>query len=328
MGAPWAAVAQAAGEIAGQGMGMVNANQQRQFDKGQAREADARALANSKEMALFNNKLQKDMWEYTGYVGQVDQMKRAGINPALMYGGAGSGGSTNVSTQTMQGTAAKAQMPDGRGMGMAIGDAILKAAQVDNIKADTEKKQVEAEKLAGVDTEESRARTADLTQGVENKKAQEYLTKAQGYMQDMQNFEQGASQKDRLEQIGWATERAENEVRQMRNETYVSNATVQDKIKQIRAQATGAVIENRAKETGIKLTETQIDALKAKVMQDWESLKQGENKIAIDKFKAELDAMYPGISDTIGGALNAIMEDLREVLGEEDGERGRKIQLK
>ena len=264
-------------------------------------------------MALFNNKLQKDMWEYTGYVGQVDQMKRAGINPALMYGGAGSGGSTNVSTQTMQGTAAKAQMPDGRGMGMAIGDAILKAAQVENIKADTNKKEVEANKLAGVDTEESRARTADLTQGVENKKAQEYLTKAQGYMQDMQNFEQGASQKDRLEQIGWATERAVNEVRQMRNETYVSNATVQDKIKQIRAQATGAVIENRAKETGITLTETQIDALKAKVMQDWESLKQGENKIAIDKFKAELDAMYPGISDTIGGALNAIMEDLREV---------------
>ena len=34
------------------------------------------------------------MFDYTGYENQVKQMKAAGLNPALMYGSAGSGGST------------------------------------------------------------------------------------------------------------------------------------------------------------------------------------------------------------------------------------------
>ena len=48
----------------------------------------------AKEMAGINQQHNKDMFDYTGYQAQVAQMKAAGLNPALMYGSAGAGGST------------------------------------------------------------------------------------------------------------------------------------------------------------------------------------------------------------------------------------------
>ena len=48
----------------------------------------------AKEMADINQQHNKDMFDYTGYQAQVAQMKAAGLNPALMYGSAGGGGST------------------------------------------------------------------------------------------------------------------------------------------------------------------------------------------------------------------------------------------
>ena len=37
-------------------------------------------------------KHQLEMWEKTNYPAQVAQMRKAGLNPALMYGQAGAGG--------------------------------------------------------------------------------------------------------------------------------------------------------------------------------------------------------------------------------------------
>ena len=45
-------------------------------------------------MAGINQQHNKDMFDYTGFQAQVAQMKAAGLNPALMYGSAGGGGST------------------------------------------------------------------------------------------------------------------------------------------------------------------------------------------------------------------------------------------
>ena len=44
-----------------------------------------------------------EMWEKTNYDAQVEQMKKAGLSPALMYGQAGAGGGT-VSGAQGQGT--------------------------------------------------------------------------------------------------------------------------------------------------------------------------------------------------------------------------------
>ena len=44
-----------------------------------------------------------EMWEKTNYAAQIEQMKKAGLSPALMYGQAGAGGGT-VSGAQGQGT--------------------------------------------------------------------------------------------------------------------------------------------------------------------------------------------------------------------------------
>ena len=44
-----------------------------------------------------------EMWEKTNYPAQIEQMKKAGLSPALMYGQAGAGGGT-VSGAQGQGT--------------------------------------------------------------------------------------------------------------------------------------------------------------------------------------------------------------------------------
>ena len=44
-----------------------------------------------------------EMWEKTNYAAQIEQMKKANLSPALMYGQAGAGGGT-VSGAQGQGT--------------------------------------------------------------------------------------------------------------------------------------------------------------------------------------------------------------------------------
>lgn len=110
-----------------------------------------------KEMTDWNMGKQLEMWEATGYGAQKEQMKRAGINPALMYGGTGAGGTTNVSTSS--GSAATGHSGEIQAMlGMGMQRELLKA-QKENIEADTANKQAQAAKTAGVDTENVKADT-------------------------------------------------------------------------------------------------------------------------------------------------------------------------
>ena len=48
----------------------------------------------NKEQADYSQQLALDMWNATNYESQVEHMKAAGLNPALLYSKGGAGGST------------------------------------------------------------------------------------------------------------------------------------------------------------------------------------------------------------------------------------------
>ena len=91
--------------------------------------------------------LSMDIWNKTNYGPQMEKMKGAGLNPALMYGSAGAGGSTSVSSG---GGAGGGSAPNVENMPMdisAIGrystlkeEKALLREQAKNVKADTDLK--------------------------------------------------------------------------------------------------------------------------------------------------------------------------------------------
>ena len=57
-------------------------------------EAQDRQAKLNREQAKYSQGLAKEYWDYTNWENQVTHLENAGLNPALMYGGGGSGGQT------------------------------------------------------------------------------------------------------------------------------------------------------------------------------------------------------------------------------------------
>ena len=87
--------------------------------------------------------LQMDMWNKTNYGAQVQHMKDAGLNPALMYKGAGAGGTTGS-----QGGGSASMGSSQQGKVMDLQNALL-GAQIDGIKAKAESDRANAQDKLG-----------------------------------------------------------------------------------------------------------------------------------------------------------------------------------
>ena len=142
---------QAVGGAVNAGMGMVLGAYN---DRRQLKQQDKllkQQEGYNRNAAQFSHDLQYDMWQKTNYPAQMEQMKKAGLNPALMYGMSGGGGTTTGSaTQSApQGGGA----PAGGGEAMAMMQMGMQnqmlQAQKDLIEAQTKKTNAEAENEAG-----------------------------------------------------------------------------------------------------------------------------------------------------------------------------------
>ena len=131
----------------------------------------------NKEAAAQSQEYAKEMFDYTGYENQVKQMKAAGLNPALLNGGAGSAGQAHGATVNP----ATAMQPMGLQVALqaqqTAAQTALTNAQAEKIRSETTAQKVEnlvgigidlAKKVAEV--RKNKKDTEEVEQKIENLK--------------------------------------------------------------------------------------------------------------------------------------------------------------
>ncbi|UYD39187.1 MAG: DNA pilot protein [Wigfec virus K19_94] len=155
---------QIAAPIVGAGMGIMTGSYQDERQIKQQQKLTQMQKEANKELAKYGNELQFEMWNKTNYGAQIQHMKEAGLNPGLMYGMGGGGGTTTGSASAGGVSGGTATGGSGEiGMGIQQGMQLaLMQAQKENIEADTANKKVDADKKGGVDT----LKTQEETRGI------------------------------------------------------------------------------------------------------------------------------------------------------------------
>lgn len=126
----------------------------------------------NKEQADYSQQLALDMWNKTNYESQVEHMKAAGLNPALLYSKGGAGGSTAGA-----GTAAPVSDGTTQAVGMGLQAKQIAISQAQQM-AETAKTVAETAKISGVDTESVKTSIKKMLQDIEASKASQEATKA------------------------------------------------------------------------------------------------------------------------------------------------------
>lgn len=227
---------------AGMGLILGSINDRRQLK--QQGKLQNQQIQGQKEMTDYQYSKMLQMWKDTSYGAQTEEMRKAGINPALMYGMGGGGGQTaGGGTGSVTGGVA----PSGGGeaqamMGMGIQAALLRA-QKENIEADTKEKLSRIpghEGIPGVQGQqiaESKGRVELMAQQYDNERIKNTLLEIDRQigrsMAHIQDETQGA-------QIAEKIAEAEQEMAKAK----VAKETIDADIKKIRAAAAGQIIAN------------------------------------------------------------------------------------
>lgn len=209
---------------------------------------------------------QFEMWQKTNYPEQVNQLKLAGLNPALMYGMSGGGGTTTGAGATGVGSA-NAPIGGNEILGMQ-----LLNSQRSLIEAQTQKTKAEAEKIAGVDTAEAEKRIESLTQGIENQKAVERLNQIQGNIAEIEEMIKEEGYESILSTIKYTARISEKQLEALELNNEITRETKENKIAIVEGELIGLNVTNELKKSQIKLTEEQTKQTIASVSQGWKKL--------------------------------------------------------
>jgi len=253
------------------GVGMALKNTQRK--QNQQDQKDLMNLQQQNQMGLNRQMQQIEMenWENTNYDAQKKQMEKAGLNPGLMYGG--SGGGSMIMDSGSGGSAAGGQAQrqdiDTSGLGMQIQQMALLKAQKDNIEADTNKKNVEANKLQGVDTGNVQAET-----NVKNLQAKNL---------ELENKLRSDGLDSALYQLKANADKAQSEARSALIKANVDENTKNSQIKKINSEAANEAFKLTLMEADKNLTNEKARAITQELAQEWERLSIELDKVGIGK---------------------------------------------
>lgn len=252
--------------IAGAGMqGLSMLGQNRRNKKAFRQQKKLMDLQMQNQMGLNQqgHQLAMDMWNKTNYGAQVEHMKEAGLNPALMYGQAGAGGQTGSGSG---GSAASGGAPAVQPMDM---QNMLIGAQIAKLNAET--------KNIDKDTNVKDYTIGNIIASTDDLKAKAKLSNAQRNIYRLE-YEFGKdSYNNRLKQIGADLGNAAIDLDLKKEQfDYLVETTMYDAIK--------TANESEKIETENKLTQKELNAFE-KVL----ALKIKE--VNIQEFNADTNKM-------------------------------------
>ncbi len=228
------------GAAAGAGssaLGGIGRRRREERQVGYQHDMMAAQYAQQRKLNEQGQELGMKTWNETNYGAQMGHMKEAGLNPALMYGMSGGGGTTGGSPSGGSGASGSAPQVKETQTGTGALMGMQTMAQIKLLQEQARKTGIEADKTAGVDTEETR------TKGNLN----------------LQNAETMASL------TGKYTEEADK----LSLDNQLTRATWNSKMEIINKEALRKGLELEAMGEGITLTKEKITETINKVYQEW-----------------------------------------------------------
>lgn len=264
---------QAGSGILGIGLGMLTAdwNDRRQYNM--AKKLGDLQLGYDKSMTDYAHQKQLEMWNATNYQAQMEHLKKAGLNPGLIYGMGGGGGATVGTGAATSTGAAHAPVGGGEIMGMAqmAMQRELLQAQKENIQANTEKTLAEKNKLSGVDTQESQSRIA--------------LNNVNKQIQDLELKLKDQTFQEQVNTITIEMRKASNELDALVRTNDINDKTYFDTIKRIQGEAIQIGLENILIQANTNLSNRQAWKIGQEVAQGWQKLSIEAQQLVINKLQ-------------------------------------------
>lgn len=262
--------------IVGQGLGAIFGamNDRRQLRQ-QQKLTDMQQKANQ-EIGQFNHGLAMDMWNKTNYGAQMEHIKEAGLNPALIYGNSGAGGSTvgGNASGVSGGQAANAAQTEG----MALQHGMMQS-QINLQESQARKNNAEADDLEGL-TNPSKEKLKGM--------------QTERWRNEIKLWIESATKTTNVEMINKGLDKLDAEIFKL-NQEGLSSANEAQFLQQTFLtrveQMTQKLFETKE---GIKLTKAQIEGIT-----NWMTIESKK----LDFAKMSLDQQKQIVADTLSSMI-------------------------
>ena len=284
------------GNVVGAGLGLLLQGNQNQNQVNQQQKLTNIQTQAQEQLMQQQEATQMDMWQKTNYPAQVQELEQAGLNPALLYGKGGGGGTTiGGSMPSVTGATASNNMPAMAQMMAQQQQMGIQQAQIRNIDADTALKQTQTTKMGGVDTANVQAQTAQTTastasiiQGITNQQTQNALMQAQTTATNIN-----------AENVQTNTKQIEDQIMILNNDVQVSQATIQAKINTIQQTAANSLISGELMQAGIKVDNEKVTQMANTILQGWKGLSLTEQQNKVQQTLMGAQTQQAGASTTL-----------------------------
>ena len=277
--------------------------------------------ANQQNLNQQGKDLQMEMWKETNYPAQMKMLKEAGLNPGLLYGMSGGGGTTTGSQgggSASGGSASGGSAPPYPQMDIGnIVQGAKTAAEIALLKAQENKTNAEAnviEPKASQEIAESKGRITKMAQEEANAKIQGELLNIDKQIHTIEYHYTEERLSGEMERIWEDVERLQLD-NKMKIETWESAKY------DIVQSAIGKEIDNRLKESNISVNETQIQKMTADIVAKYKEIAQKDRELdqrdkdlIIRDFAETLKADHPNVWNVIGGGIKHSIDFIDDVL--------------